>query len=76
MQFNPLGIALVQYMYTLYMHVWFCLCKSFFIGKGSDSLLTMGQFSLMLFTADFSCFPGILLVVHEAEIMNCLARYF
>lgn len=54
----------------------FVCVRFFFIWKGSDSLLTMGQFSLMLFTADFSCFPGILLVVHEAEIMNCLARYF
>lgn len=32
---------------------------------------------MMLFTADFSCFPGVWLTVHEvAEIMNCLAVYF
>lgn len=82
MQFNPLGIALVQYMYTLYMHVWFCLCKLFFLfGNIQIRCLPLNsflwQFSVMLFTADFSCFPAVLLVVHEvAELMKCLAIYF
>lgn len=55
MQFNPLGIALVQYVYTLYMHVWFCLCKVYFIWKRSDSLLTMGQFPVTVFCDALYC---------------------
>lgn len=63
MQFNLLGIVLVQYMYTLYMHVWFCMCKVFLFGNVQTCCLSwnsfLWQFSVMLLTADFSCFPGV-----------------
>lgn len=53
------------------------VCVSFFIWKRSGLLLNVGQFSVMFVTADFSCFPGVGLAVHEvAEITNCLAVYF
>lgn len=44
MQFNPLEIALVQYVYTLYICMFGFVCVAIFISKHSDSLLTMGQF--------------------------------
>lgn len=79
MQFNPLGIALVQYMYTLYMHVSFCLCEFFLLGDVQIRCLPwdsfLWQFSVMLFAAVF--LVGVLLVVHVvAVIMKCLAIYF
>lgn len=76
MQFNPLEIALVQYVYTLYMHVWFCLCSHFYF-KTFRFVAYHGPvffFFVILFTAYFSCFRGVLLLVHE--ITNCLAIYF
>lgn len=63
MQFNLLGIALVQYMYTLYMHVWFCICKFFLFENVQTCCLPwdsfLWQLSVMLLAADFSCFPGM-----------------
>lgn len=81
MQFNLLGIVLVQYMYTLYMHVWFSMCKFGFFGNIQTCCLPWDSFlwwfSVMLLTADFFCFSAVELDVHEvAEIMNCLAVYF
>lgn len=63
MQFNLLGIVLVQYMYTLYMHVWFCMCKVLLFGGVQTCCLPwesfLWQFSVLLLTADFFCFPGV-----------------
>lgn len=63
MQFNLLGIVHVQYVYTLYMHVLFCMDKFFLFGNVQTCCLPwdsfLWQFSVMLLTADFSCFPEV-----------------
>lgn len=67
MQFNLLGIALVQYVYTLYMHVWFCMGKFFYLET----------FRLVTYCGTVFCVaPYCRFFLFSWGVINCAWRWY